>query len=114
MTENRELSKWTRSLFTNVAILPPKTGSERSALQAGDEVDTGDIRPAETVVVGDKELDTGRSGARQLNGIRRLYTSILPDSSVSLGGSQIERLQGNRGTQENGAVAVSQRLVPHP
>lgn len=56
--------------------------SERRAREARDEFDLRHVFPAETVVIGDEQIDLGRCRARQLYRIRRSNRPIRANTSI--------------------------------
>ena len=80
-------------------------GLDGRTREAGDEIDAGDVLAAETIVVGDEEIDFSGSGTRELDSIGHLDGSIPADVGIVERCARIKRRDPDFG-------AVEQRAIP--
>ena len=75
--------------------LPLNSLRDWGSFQAGNELDLGDLLLAQTVVVGDEQIDFGGRGTGKLDGIEWADGQIAADPGVKRCDPQVEGNHGN-------------------
>lgn len=90
-----------------VMVPVPEINSLRDwgSFQAGDELDLGNLLLAQTLVVGDKQVDFGGRGACKLDGVGRTDGQIAADPGVKGCDPQVE------GNHSNPRIAEGMQIL---
>lgn len=81
------------------------------AIHRSNEADSGNECPAQSLIVGNKEIAALVRCSRQLNSVRRLDAFILPDAGENLASRFIETGELDAGCMKSPPVSVRQRLI---